>query len=56
MQLLPTPRPNELFLDTHDRMARAILAQRLGVSDERLLKAAKMVGPRISSIATYLSK
>lgn len=44
------------MLDIHDQSARLALAERLGVSEERLRKATRIVGKRISSITAYLSK
>lgn len=55
-QAAPGPTRNEIMLDIYDRSAREEMAERLGVSEERLRKAVSLVGSRISSITAYLSK
>lgn len=47
---------NATHLDVHDRAARAALASRLGVDEQRLRKATRIVGSRITSLTAYLSK
>ena len=48
--------PKSTHIDIHDSGARAHWAGRLGVSDERLRKAVRLVGTRLSSVTAYLSK
>lgn len=43
-------------IDIHDMASRRHWAGLLQVSDERLRKAVRMVGTRISSVTAYLSK
>lgn len=43
-------------IDVHDRENRTQWASRLGVTDERLRKAVRLVGTRLSSVSAYLSK
>jgi len=47
---------NKTHLDIHDQSSRQNLAEILGVSEDRLKKAAHMVGTRISTIRGYLGK
>jgi hypothetical protein len=47
---------NKTHLDIHDQCARQNLAEVLGVSEDKLKKAAEMVGTRISTIRGYLGK
>lgn len=41
-------------LDVWDRAARARFAARMGVSEEKLRNAIRMVGSRISTLSSYL--
>lgn len=43
-------------IDIHDSTSRRHWAELLQVSDERLRKAVRMVGTRVSSVSAYLSK
>jgi hypothetical protein len=55
-QAPPAPARSDTMLNIYDQSARSALAERLGVSEERLRKATRLVGNRISSITAYLSK
>lgn len=48
--------PKTTHIDIHDTHTRAHWAGRLGVTDERLRKAVRLVGTRLSSVTAYLSK
>jgi len=41
-------------LDIHDRAERDAYARRFGVTEERLRKAVRIVGSRISTLRGYL--
>ena len=43
-------------IDIYDSVSRAHWAGVLGVTDERLRKAVRLVGTRVSSVSAYLSK
>ncbi|GJE53596.1 MULTISPECIES: DUF3606 domain-containing protein [Methylobacterium] len=43
-------------IDIYDHASRARWAELLGVTDERLRKAVRIVGTRVSSVSAYLSK
>ena len=43
-------------IDIHDGADRARWAGLLGVSDERLRKAVRLVGTRVASVSAYLAK
>lgn len=43
-------------IDIYDGVSRAHWAGVLGVSDERLRKAVRLVGTRVSSVSAYLAK
>ncbi|GEP00464.1 DUF3606 domain-containing protein [Methylobacterium haplocladii] len=43
-------------IDVYDHASRARWAELLGVSDERLRKAVRIVGTRVSSVSAYLAK
>lgn len=43
-------------IDLHDGADRTHWAARLGVTDERLRKAIKLVGTRVASVSAYLAK
>ncbi|CAO4164957.1 DUF3606 domain-containing protein [Methylorubrum zatmanii] len=43
-------------IDIHDSSSRKHWADQLQVSDERLRKAVRMVGTRVSSVSAYLAK
>jgi transcriptional regulator with GAF, ATPase, and Fis domain len=47
---------NKTHLDIHDQSERQSLAEILEVSEDKLKKAARMVGTRISTIRSYLGK
>lgn len=52
-QLPPNKRKH---IDIFDGADRAHWAGVLGVSDERLRKAVRLVGTRVSSVSAYLAK
>ena len=52
-QLLPNKRKH---IDIFDGADRAHWAGVFGVSDERLRKAVRLVGTRVSSVSAYLAK
>lgn len=43
-------------LDIHDMEQRSMTASRLGVSEDRLRKAVRIVGTRISTLASYFER
>ncbi|BAU90668.1 hypothetical protein MPPM_2063 [Methylorubrum populi] len=47
---------NATHIDIHDSTTRKHWADLLQVSDERLRKAVRMVGTRVSSVSAYLAK
>jgi hypothetical protein len=47
-------RSDRPHLDVWDRSARAQFAARMGVSEEKLRSAIRMVGSRISTLSSYL--
>ncbi len=47
---------NTTHIDIHDSTTRKHWADLLQVSDERLRKAVRMVGTRVSSVSAYLAK
>jgi hypothetical protein len=49
----PKPRAKSHF-NIYDRVERAQLAHRLGVTEDRLRKAVTMVGSRITTVTDYL--
>lgn len=50
------PMTANAHIDIYDHASRARWAELLGVTDERLRKAVRIVGTRVSSVSTYLSK
>jgi hypothetical protein len=51
----PTTAANA-HIDIYDHASRARWAELLGVTDERLRKAVRIVGTRVSSVSAYLAK
>lgn len=51
---MPTEPSAVSHIDMYDRAVREGWAQRFAVTDERLRKAVRMVGSRVSSVAAYL--
>lgn len=47
-------RPERSHLDVWDRAARTQFAARMGVSEEKLRSAIRMVGSRLSTLSSYL--
>lgn len=43
-------------LDIHDIAQRSDMASRFGVSEDRLRKAVRIVGTRISTLASYFER
>ncbi|GJE28125.1 DUF3606 domain-containing protein [Methylobacterium organophilum] len=52
----PQTAPKAIHIDIYDAKSRSHWAETLGVSDERLRKAVRMVGTRLSSVTAYLAK
>ncbi|WP_238180112.1 DUF3606 domain-containing protein [Methylobacterium haplocladii] len=44
------------FIDTLDRKTRRNWADQLGVTEERLRRSVRIVGPRASTVMAYLGK
>ncbi|MHB2208018.1 DUF3606 domain-containing protein [Methylobacterium sp. CM6257] len=52
---MPTKKPRtKTHFNIYDRVERAQLAHRLGVTEDRLRKAVTMVGSRVSTVTDYL--
>jgi hypothetical protein len=51
-----TKQPGKTHLDINDIEQRASVATRLGVSEDRLRKAVRLVGSRISTLTSYLER
>ena len=51
---MPTKPRTKTHFSIYDRVERAQLAHRFGVTEERLRKAVTMVGSRITTVADYL--
>jgi hypothetical protein len=52
--IMPTELHDKAHIDVFDRAAREHWALRFGVTEERLRKAVRMVGSRVTSVAAYL--
>lgn len=44
------------YLDINDIEQRTLVASRLGVSEDRLRRAVRLVGSRITTLASYLER
>ena len=53
---MPTEFHDRTHIDVFDRSAREAWALRFGVTEERLRKAVRMVGSRVTSVAAYLGQ
>lgn len=53
MSSTPAPSVSKAHLDIHDQFTRQALAQSLGVTEENIKRAVRMVGTRISTIRGY---
>jgi hypothetical protein len=53
---MPTELHDKTHIDVFDRGARERWALRFGVTEERLRKAVRMVGSRVTSVAAYLGQ
>jgi hypothetical protein len=53
---MPTELHDKAHIDVFDRAAREHWALRFGVTEERLRKAVRMVGSRVTSVAAYLGQ
>ena len=51
-----SPTIKQTHIDIHDGTERAHWTAALGVTDERLRKAVRLVGTRVSSVSAYLAK
>ena len=53
---MPTNLNFKSHIQVYDRTDRQLWAQRFGVSEERLRKAVRLVGTRLTTIADYLGR
>ena len=53
---MPTELHDKTHIDVFDRAARERWGLRFGVTEERLRKAVRMVGSRVTSVAAYLGQ
>ncbi|SFT30105.1 DUF3606 domain-containing protein [Methylobacterium sp. yr668] len=53
---MPTELHDKVHIDVFDRPAREHWALHFGVTEERLRKAVRMVGSRVTSVAAYLGQ
>lgn len=51
---MPTEPRSKTHIDISDRSVRNLWMGRFGVTDERLRKAVRVVGSRISTVSDYL--
>ncbi|NEU10840.1 DUF3606 domain-containing protein [Methylobacterium sp. BTF04] len=51
-----TKQAGKTHLDINDIEQRTTVATRLGVSEDRLRKAVRLVGSRISTLTSYLER
>ncbi|TXM97816.1 DUF3606 domain-containing protein [Methylobacterium sp. WL64] len=51
---MPTELRDKAHIDVFDRATHEGWALRFGISEERLRKAVRMVGSRVTSVAAYL--
>ncbi|WP_264045820.1 DUF3606 domain-containing protein [Methylobacterium flocculans] len=50
------PKAGKTHLDIYDSQQRSTMASRLGVSEDRLKRAVRLVGSRISTLRSYLER
>lgn len=55
MIIMALELPTKTHIDMYDRGVRARWAQHFGVTDERLRKAVRMVGSRVTTVTDYFS-
>ena len=55
MSVQPTVSPSRTHLDINDRVHRATYASRFNVSEEKLRKAVRLVGSRLSTLRSHLA-
>ena len=53
---LPAELRSKIHIDMYDRATRELWAQRFDITGERLRKAVRMVGTRITTVAAYLGQ
>ena len=53
---MPTELHDKAYIHVFDRAAREGWALRFGVTEERLRKAVRMVGSRVTSVAAYFGQ
>ncbi|WP_246732856.1 DUF3606 domain-containing protein [Methylobacterium sp. BTF04] len=56
MNSMLTKQAGKTHLDINDIEQRTTVATRLGVSEDRLRKAVRLVGSRISTLTSYLER
>ena len=56
LSFMPIELHDKTHIDVFDRSAREAWAHRFGVTEERLRKAVRMVGSRVTSVAAYLGQ
>jgi hypothetical protein len=52
---MPTEPRTSTHIDISDRGARDLWTKRFGVTEERLRKAVRMVGSRVTTVTDYLN-
>lgn len=56
MIIMTADAPTKTHIDMYDRVTRERWAQHFGVTDERLRKAVRMVGSRVTTIADHFGQ
>ncbi|MCJ2034339.1 DUF3606 domain-containing protein [Methylobacterium sp. J-068] len=49
-------KTGKTHLDIYDSQQRSMMASRLGVTEDRLKRAVRLVGTRISTLKSYLER
>lgn len=50
------PKSGKTHIDIYDSQQRSQMASRFGVSEDRLKRAVRLVGTRISTLKSYLQR
>lgn len=50
------PKSGKTHIDIYDSQQRSLMASRFGVSEDRLKRAVRLVGTRISTLKSYLER
>ena len=50
------PKSSKTHIDIYDSQQRSQMASRFGVSEDRLKRAVRLVGTRISTLKSYLER